>query len=61
MEKIKWTYQQYDPETRSFFPVPEDGGEATVMGVPDGYEKPIMEMFRKRDERQSRCRIVAFQ
>lgn len=65
MEKAKWTYQQYDRETGTFYPVPESPEEApaevTVFGVPDGYDRPIMEMFRRRDARRARCRVVSFQ
>lgn len=68
MEKTKWTYQQYDPVTGTAYPVPEDketytlpGREVTVLGVPDGYEKPILAMFAARDARRARCRVVAFQ
>lgn len=58
--EIKISYQQWDPVTRTFFPVPEDP-EEKVLGVPEGYEKPILEMFCRRDEKRRRCRIVSFQ
>lgn len=67
MENSKWSYQQYDPVTRSCYPVPEDKdayqtpGEVTVLGLPDDYDRPIMEMFRRRDARRARRRVVAYQ
>lgn len=64
MEKNKWSYQQFDPVSRRFVPVPEEKeayGKVTVFGVPDGYEAPILAMFAERDARRARCRIVAFQ
>ena len=67
MAKTAWTYQQYDPRTRTFFPVPEDKdayktpGEVTVLGLPDDYDRPILEMFRRRDARRARRRVVAYQ
>lgn len=69
MAKEQWTYQQYSSSTGMFYPVPEDkdsyhGDPAqgiTVLGVPDGYEKPILVMFRRRDEARRRCQVVAFQ
>ena len=61
MAETQWSYQQYDPVTRTCFPVTEDGEEVTVYGVPDGYEAPIEAMFAARDARRARCRVVSFQ
>ena len=59
-----FAYQQYDPVTREFYPVPEDkdayeSRHSDVLGLPPGYDAPILEMFRQRDARRARCRVVA--